>query len=97
MRTAAERKAEAARARQITEETVQERKDWELGVYKRDLRYKDFERVVKVYTYTNLTAEEMHQEVRTLRRELYRETDGWRLTFNPLMLSYTLDRKERTK
>ena len=83
MRTAADRRAEAARAQQITEELVQERKDWELRIYKADRRCKTGERFVKPYTYPNWTQAEMAEEVRVLRLALYRPADGWRLEFEP--------------
>lgn len=81
MRTAAERKAEAARAQQITEQLVQERKDWTLTVYKRDLRCKAGERKVNEYRYNDWTQAQMAEEVRDLRNTLYRAEQGWRLEF----------------
>ena len=59
-----------------------ERKTWELHVYKRDLRCKNHERKVKVYTYTNWTQSEMAAEVGVLRQTCYKPKDGWRLEFN---------------
>jgi type I restriction-modification system DNA methylase subunit len=82
MRTAAERKAEAARAQQITEELVQERKDWVLRVYKRDLRCKAGERQVNEYRYNDWTQAQMAEETRDLRNTLYRAEQGWRLEFH---------------
>jgi len=82
MRTAAERKAEAARAQQITEQLVQERKDWTLRVYKRDRRYADGERRVAEYRYNDWTQAQMAAEVKSLRTHLYRLADGWRLEFH---------------
>jgi len=81
MRTAADRKAEAARAQQITEELVKERKDWILRVYKRDYRCKTRERLVKTYPYVDWTESQMAAEVTDLRRDLYKREDGWRLEF----------------
>ena len=83
MSRAADRRAEAARAQQITEELVQERKDWTLSVYKRDLRCKTRERKAGSYTYPNWTQQEMAEEVRVLRLGLYHPADGWRLEFEP--------------
>ena len=82
MSRAAERRAEAARAQQITEELVQERKDWVLRVYKRDLRCKTGERQVNEYRYTDWTQAQMAAEVRDLRSALYKPTAGWRLEFH---------------
>jgi hypothetical protein len=82
MRTAAERRAEAARAQQITEELVPERKDWTLQVWKRDMRCTTGLRKIKSYTYPNWTQKEMAEEVRVLRLGLYRPADGWCLKFN---------------
>ena len=81
MRTAAERKMEAARAQQITEERVQERKEWCLRTYKRDRRYKEGERLVGVYYYKDWTVEQMAAEVKSLRTHCYRLADGWRLEY----------------
>ena len=83
MRTAAERKMEAARAQQITEELVPERKDWTLTVYKRDLRYTENKRKVNVYRYTDWTQAQLAAEVADLRNTLYPAADGWRLEFAP--------------
>ena len=60
-----------------------ERQSWELRVYKADRRCKNGERFVKPYTYTNWTREEMAEEVRVLRRDLYSQADGYRLEFEP--------------
>ena len=81
MRTAAERKMEAARAQQITEERVQERKEWCLRTYKKDRRYKEGERLVGVYYYKDWTVEQMAAEVKSLRTHCYRLADGWRLEY----------------
>ena len=83
MRTAAERKMEAARAQQITEELVQARKEWCLRTYKKDRRYKEGKRLVGVYYYKDWTVEQMAAEVKSLRTHLYRLADGWRLEFEP--------------
>ena len=83
MRTAAERKMEAARAQQITEELVQARKEWCLRVYKRDRRYAAGQREVNKYYYKDMTAEQMAAEVSSLRTHLYRLADGWRLEYSP--------------
>ena len=82
MRTAAERKMEAARAQQITEELVQERKDWTLRVYKQDRRYAAGERKVSEYRYNDWTQAQMAAEVQDLRSALYKPADGWRLEFH---------------
>ena len=82
MSRAAERRAEAARAQQITEELVQERKDWVLRVYKRDLRCKSGERQVNEYRYNDWTQAQMAEEVRDLRNTVYRAELGWRLEFH---------------
>jgi hypothetical protein len=82
MRTAAERKMEAARAQQITEELVQERKDWVLRVYKRDLRYKDCERKVNEYRCNGWTRSQMVADVADLRSTVYPAAQGWRLEFD---------------
>ena len=81
MPTAAERKMEAARAQQITEERVQERKEWCLRTYKRDRRYKEGERLVDVKYYKDWTVEQMAAEVQSLRTHCYRRADGWRLEY----------------
>jgi hypothetical protein len=81
MSRAAERRAEAARAQQITEELVAERKDWTLTVYKRDYRCKAGERLVKKYAYPDWTQDQMAAEVKDLRQDLYKTEDGWRLEF----------------
>ena len=81
MSRAADRRAEAARAQQITEELVQERKDWTLRVYKRDLRCKAGERMVNEYRYNDWTQEQMAEETRDLRNTVYRAEQGWRLEF----------------
>ena len=60
-----------------------ERKDWELHVYKADRRYNKGERKVNVYTYKDWTRTQMLDEVASLRKDLYRQQDGWRLEFNP--------------
>ena len=60
-----------------------ERINWELHVYKADRRYNKGERKIKVYTYTNWTRTQMLDEVASLRKDLYRQQDGWRLEFNP--------------
>ena len=78
---AADRRAEAARAKQITEELVQERKDWTLTVFKRDLRYKGGVRKVNEYRYNDWTQAQMAAEVADLRSTLYRVADGWQLEF----------------
>lgn len=82
MRTAAERKMEAARAQQITEELVPERKDWRLRVYKQDLRCKSGERQVNEYRYNDWTRSQMVAEVADLRSTVYRAEQGWRLEFD---------------
>lgn len=81
MSRAADRRAEAARAQQITEELVQERKGWVLRVYKRDLRCKAGERKVNEYLYYDWTQAQMAAEVKDLRSTLYKPADGWRLEF----------------
>ncbi len=83
MRTAAERRAEAARAQQITEERVQERKDWILQVWKRDMRCTTGLRRVNEYKYNDWTEQQMAEEVRDLRNTLYRAEQGWCLKFHP--------------
>jgi len=60
-----------------------ERKDWTLRVYKADRRCKTGERQVNTYLYSNWTASQMAAEVQGLRRDLYRNADGWRLDFVP--------------
>ena len=81
MSRAADRRAEAARAQQITEERVQERKEWCLRTYKRDRRYAEGERLVGVYYYPDWTVDQMAAEVKDLRSSLYRREDGWRLEY----------------
>lgn len=56
-------------------------KDWNLHVYKRDLRCKTRERKIKTYMYTNWTQAQMAAEVADLRQDLYKPADGWRLEF----------------
>lgn len=59
-----------------------ERKDWTLRVYKRDLRYKEGERMVNEYRYPDWTQAQMAAEVQDLRSALYKPADGWRLEFH---------------
>lgn len=82
MRTASERRAEAARARQITEESLTKRTDWRLEVFKRDLRCKSGERKVNEYRYNDWTRTQMAEEARDLRNTIYRAEQGWRLEFS---------------
>ena len=52
-----------------------------LFVYKKDKRCKDGERFVKSYPYRNYSGNAMMDEVKDLKRSLYKPSDGWRLDF----------------
>ena len=57
---------------------------YRLMVYKRDRRVKGGERFVKSYDYPNYSGNAMMDEIKSLKRQLYKESDGWRLDFDPL-------------
>ena len=57
---------------------------YRLKVYKADRRTKSGERFVKSYDYKNYSGNAMMDEIKDLKRHLYKESDGWRLEFHPL-------------
>lgn len=57
---------------------------YRLLVFKADRRTKTGERLVNTYEYPNYSNQAMAEEVRDLKRNLYRPIDGWRLDFEPL-------------
>lgn len=57
---------------------------YRLFVYKADRRTKTGERFVKSYDYTGYSGNAMMDEIKSLKRDLYKESDGWRLDFEPL-------------
>jgi len=57
---------------------------YRLNVYKRDGRTKSGERFVKSYEYQGFSGNAIMDEVKDLKRQLYRPEDGWRLEFHPL-------------
>jgi len=57
---------------------------YRLKVYKADRRTKSGERFVKSYDYKGFSGNAMMDEIKDLKRRLYREADGWRLDFHPL-------------
>ena len=56
---------------------MQERKDWTLQVWKRDMRCTTGLRFVNEYTYKGQTQQQMTAEMDDLRRQLYKAADGW--------------------
>ena len=57
---------------------------YRLLVYKADRRTKSGERFVNSYDYPNYSGNAMMDEIKDLKRQLYRPQDGWRLDFEPL-------------
>ena len=57
---------------------------YRLFVYKADKRAKSGERFVKSYDYESYSGNAMMDEIKSLKRQLYKESDGWRLDFEPL-------------
>ena len=57
---------------------------YRLFVYKADRRTKSGERFVKSYDYPNYSGNAMMDEIKSLRHQLYKTSDGWRLDFEPL-------------
>jgi hypothetical protein len=57
---------------------------YKLMVYKKDLRTKIGERFVKSYPYPGYSGNAMMDELKDLKRNLYKPADGWRLDFVPL-------------
>lgn len=57
---------------------------YRLVVYKVDRRTKMGERFVKNYDYPNYSGNAMMDEVFSLKRNLYKPEDGWRLEIEPL-------------
>ena len=57
---------------------------YRLLVYKADRRTKTGERFVKSYDYQGYSGNAMMDEIKDLKRQLYRPQDGWRLDFEPL-------------
>lgn len=57
---------------------------YRLLVYKADKRTKTGERFVKDYVYEGFSGNAMMDEIKDLKRDLYRPADGWRLAFEPL-------------
>ena len=54
---------------------------YKLLVYKADRRTKSGERFVKEYIYEGYSGNAMMDEVKDLKRLLYKPADGWRLDF----------------
>jgi hypothetical protein len=52
-----------------------------LFVYKKDGRCKNGERFVKSYPYPNYSGHAMMDELKDLKRNLYKPSKGWRLDF----------------
>jgi hypothetical protein len=57
---------------------------YRLFVYKADRRTKSGERFVKSYDYPGYSGNAMMDEIKDLKRALYRPADGWRLDFEPM-------------
>lgn len=57
---------------------------YRLMVYKADRRTKSGERFVKSYDYAGHSGNAMMDEIKDLKRNLYRPADGWRLDFEPM-------------
>jgi hypothetical protein len=57
---------------------------YRLLVYKRDRRTRTGERFVGSYDYESYSGTAMMDEIKDLKRQLYRPADGWRLDFEPL-------------
>lgn len=57
---------------------------YRLMVYKADRRTKSGERFVKSYEYKGYSGNAMMDEIKDLKRNLYKPADGWRLDFEPL-------------
>ena len=54
---------------------------YKLLVYKADRRVKTGERFVKEYIYEGYSGNAMMDEIKDLKRLLYKPADGWRLDF----------------
>jgi hypothetical protein len=54
---------------------------YKLLVYKADRRAKSGERFVKEYLYEGYSGNAMMDEIKDLKRLLYKPADGWRLDF----------------
>ena len=52
-----------------------------LFVYKKDGRCKNGERFVKSYPYPSYSGNAMMDEIKDLKRHLYKPAEGWRLDF----------------
>ena len=57
---------------------------YRLMVFKADRRTKSGERFVKSYEYKGYSGNAMMDEIKDLKRALYKPADGWRLDFEPL-------------
>jgi len=57
---------------------------YRLKVYKKDRRTKSGERFVNSYDYKGFSGNAMMDEIKDLKRQLYKPEDGWRLEFDPL-------------
>jgi len=57
---------------------------YRLLVYKKDRRVKAGERFVKSYDYPGFSGHAMMDEIKDLKRLLYKPADGWRLDFEPM-------------
>ena len=55
-----------------------------LIVHKRDRRRVGGVRFVKIYDYPSYSQEAMMNEIRALKQNLYKDRDGWILTFEPM-------------
>lgn len=54
-----------------------------LMVYKKDKRCKSGERFIKSYPYKGFSGNAMMDEIKDLKRLLYKPEDGWILDFEP--------------
>lgn len=57
---------------------------YRLFVYKADRRTKSGERFVKSYDFHSYNETAIKNEIKDLKRALYRPADGWRLEYEPL-------------
>lgn len=54
-----------------------------LMVYKKDRRFKSGERFIISYPYSSYSGHAMMDEIKDLKRNLYKPEDGWILDFVP--------------
>ena len=57
---------------------------YRLLVFKKDRRTKTGERFVKMYDYPSYSGHAMQDEIYSLKQQLYRPADGWRLDWEPM-------------